>query len=165
VSSEVGKGSVFSFALPALAPGASAQRHTRPLSLESEPGRGRTILLVDDDEDLRELVGGELERLGYYVLHAQNGRIALDLLSRMNPRPDAVLLDIAMPVMSGTEVLETLASQGLTPALPVVVVSGHATDAKTARRVLRKPVPIELLLQVVEEVSRPRPAPEKARLD
>jgi CheY-like chemotaxis protein len=119
--------------------------------------RRRTILLVDDDEDFREMVAHSLKEHGYYVLQAENGRIALDLLHHMHGKPDLVFLDIAMPTMSGTELLEILAKEGFTPALPVVVLSAHALDAKTARRILRKPVPFELLLNVADELTASTP--------
>jgi PAS domain S-box-containing protein len=154
--SELGKGSVFSFTLPALRVDAPAMRYTRPIGVEHAPGEGRSVLVIDDDADLREMVSEQLKGLGYYVLQAENGRIALDLLARMNPKPSAVILDIAMPVMSGTQVLDALASSGITPGLPVIVMSGHVLDAKMARRVLRKPVPMDVLLRIVEEESRPQ---------
>jgi CheY-like chemotaxis protein len=64
-----------------------------------------------------------------------------------------MLLDIAMPRMSGSELLEKLGEMEIVPALPVVVISAHAMQAKLARRVLRKPVPIEVVLQAINDVS------------
>jgi CheY-like chemotaxis protein/two-component sensor histidine kinase len=161
VQSEVAKGSTFSFALPPLGHEPSEARRF------GAPGQGaerkRTVLLVDDDDELRDLIATDLKERGYYVLQAENGRVALDLLLQMSPKPDVVVLDVAMPVMSGTELLEILASKGITPALPVVVLSGHAIDGKTARRVLRKPIPIQLLVEVLEDVTAERPRVGGAR--
>jgi CheY-like chemotaxis protein len=63
---------------------------------------GNAVLVVDDDTDLRESLGDVLRGEGYAVTLASNGREALDLLPGLN-RPCAVLLDMAMPVMNGTE--------------------------------------------------------------
>jgi two-component system phosphate regulon sensor histidine kinase PhoR len=154
VSSEVGKGSVFAFSLPRQ--GHEAKRATLSLPpKEDGPMQvGIRILVVDDDEEVRELMGFALRNHGYTVTEAENGRVALDLLSSPANLPDVVLLDMAMPVMSGTELLEILASRGITPALPVIVVSAHAAHARGARRVLRKPVSIDVLVEVVRETTR-----------
>jgi two-component system phosphate regulon sensor histidine kinase PhoR len=163
VKSEVAKGSTFTFALPSL-----GHESTAPAPLGTgakEAGNRRTVLIVDDDDDLRDMIATELKDRGYYVLQAENGRVALDLLLQIQQTPDLMLLDIAMPVMSGTDLLAVLSNKGITPALPVVVLSGHAVDAKMARRVLRKPIPINLLMQVVDDIAaeRTRPSPASGR--
>jgi signal transduction histidine kinase len=152
VSTEVGRGSVFSFSLPRL--GHESKRASLPRARPEEVHtNGRHALVVDDDDDVREMMAFALQSHGYYVIQAENGRIALDLILQMPRKPDVVLLDVAMPVMSGTELLEILAQKQITPTMPVLVVSAHAVEAKGARRVLRKPVPLELLLTVVDEIA------------
>jgi CheY-like chemotaxis protein len=83
----------------------------------------KTVLLVDDDEVTRYLLGGELAKLGYRVLEAHGGREAISLLER--DTPDAVILDIAMPDMNGFEVLSQIRSSASFPLLPVIIHSSR----------------------------------------
>ncbi len=163
VASEVGAGSTFAFSLPRTAPPSRSTRVPQDGREDSPPGSIHA-LVVDDDEDARELMAYALQTHGYYVTQAENGRVALDLLTRMRTMPAVMLLDIAMPVMSGTELLHILAERQIVPKLPVVVISAHAIDAPGARRILRKPIPIDILLEIVDDaagrVSAP-PAPPK----
>jgi CheY-like chemotaxis protein len=96
------------------------------LSVEAVTARApRTILLIEDDEDLLILEQIILESEGYIVLTAQSAAEACDVLS-LNARPDLVLLDMNLDDMSGLEFLEMLAKKhpDLTRGLPVVFVSG-----------------------------------------
>ena len=158
VSSEVGSGSVFAFSLPLLGHevGHSGLEQRRS-SRKRLPLNGLRALIVDDDQEARDPLAFAVTSRGYYVLQVENGRMALDLLTVMPQQLNVVLLDIAMPVMSGAELLDILAQKGITPALPVIVLSAHAAQAKGARRVLRKPVPIDLLLTIVDETRSANP--------
>ena len=98
-----------------------------------------TILLVDDDSAVREVVAAMLEDLGYRVVEADGGAVALDLLSGGN-RVDLVLADFSMPGMSGMELLREATARR--PELPVLLVTGYADDKTLAalgeeRRVLK----------------------------
>jgi two-component system phosphate regulon sensor histidine kinase PhoR len=146
VTSTRGEGSTFSFSLPRL-----GHEQAQPEVLRaSATAPQRTVLIVDDDEDLRDLLAAELTQRDFYVLQSEDGEAALELLLRMHKKPDIMLLDVAMPRLSGTQLLEKLGAMGIVPALPVIVVSAHAIEAKLARRVLRKPVPIGLLMQLID---------------
>ena len=81
-----------------------------------------SILLVDDDDDSRKLLGELLRAQGFDVHLAQHGREALSMLPDL-PRPCTVLLDLNMPEMGGELVLRTLAEMGNADAFPVIVVS------------------------------------------
>jgi two-component system response regulator CpxR len=105
-----------------------------------------TVLVVDDDVEIRETLTSLLQHEGYSVLRAENGVQALDQLRRLHP--DVVLLDLMMPVMSGWEVIEELQDTGEMGRVPIVVVS--AMGAPGACACLRKPVDLEELLEVVE---------------
>jgi signal transduction histidine kinase/CheY-like chemotaxis protein len=83
----------------------------------------KIVLLVDDDEVTRYLLGGELAKLGYRVLEARGGREAISLMER--DRPDAVILDIVMPDMNGFEVLRQIRNSASLRSLPVVVHSSR----------------------------------------
>jgi len=114
----------------------------------------RSILLVEDNADLRELVGFVLRHEGYDVLEAENGREALDQLETMQPLPDLILLDLMMPVMTGSELLEILQEREQLASLPVVVLSagGQPWQVPHAKMFLRKPMDPALLLRVVRQV-------------
>jgi two-component system, chemotaxis family, chemotaxis protein CheY len=111
----------------------------------------KTVLVVDDDADIREAVADLLEDAGYFVLEAGDGHQALARLDSLHGEPCLVLLDMMMPNMNGAELLEALSNGQRLGALPVVVMSANTTDASGARRVLRKPVPVDALLRVVQE--------------
>ncbi len=119
-----------------------------------------TILVVDDDEDIRAIVIEILRDEGYTVDEAENGRVALDQILAMRELPCLVLLDMMMPTMSGTELLEALAVDSRLAAMPVVMVTAQ-NDARApgARSILRKPLSREALLAVVARYASTR-APE-----
>lgn len=113
-----------------------------------------SVLVVDDDDDLRDSFRDALEDEGYRVLTARNGYEALRTL-RSEPPPAVILLDLMMPVMNGWQFRT---AQQLNPKLadiPVVIVTaGLHSDAATrdlaAHRCLKKPVSVEDLLEAVE---------------
>jgi DNA-binding NtrC family response regulator len=82
-----------------------------------------TILVVDDDPDIREVLKDRLESLGYRILTAAGGREGLDLLEKQNPQ--IALLDIEMPVMSGLEVLKEIRARGMD--VTVVMITAYGT--------------------------------------
>jgi CheY-like chemotaxis protein len=111
------------------------------------------ILVVDDDDDLRETLQTVLEAEGYEVASATNGRDALAYL-RSNPLPCLVLLDLMMPIMDGWEFIQHQEADPKLADLVVIVVTA-ATDGRlnalAPRTVLPKPVPFERLLGAVEQ--------------
>jgi CheY-like chemotaxis protein len=113
----------------------------------------KTVMVVEDDADIREAVAEALRDDGYDVLEAVHGKHALELLEHMSGQPCLVLLDLMMPVMSGSELLHTLDETHRLATLPVVVLSagGTPSEATGARHFLRKPPSMELLLHLVRE--------------
>jgi signal transduction histidine kinase len=87
------------------------------------PRRGASILVVDDDADVRELVVAMLEELGYRVTAAEDGRAALDLL-RDDAAFDLLLADVAMPGLSGVDVVRVARERGRAPR--VLYATGYA---------------------------------------
>ena len=81
------------------------------------------ILVADDDDDLRLLVTLRLERVGYRVISARDGREALELAEQH--QPDLLLLDVSMPVMGGHDACRAIAASQETPP-PVIFLSAHA---------------------------------------
>src|SRR5215468_2611534 len=112
-----------------------------------------TILVVDDEENIRHTLRGVLADEGYEVLEAPDGRRALELLEHTAPR--LAIVDVWMPELDGIALVERMRAQA--PGVPIIVISGHGT-IETAVRVIRlgafdfleKPFPLEALLQVVE---------------
>lgn len=109
-----------------------------------------SVLVVDDDQAIREVIAEVLRDEGYEVVCAENGVQALDEL-RKNRRPDLVLLDLMMPVMSGWEVLEEIQGDDQLARIPVVVVS--AMNAPGVREHLAKPIDLERLLDTVGRLT------------
>ena len=86
-------------------------------------GTGSTVLVVDDEDDVLNLLRVVLERDGHRVLTASDGQSALTLA--YDERPDAILLDIMMPGMDGWQVLRALKAEERTRAIPVAMVSAR----------------------------------------
>ena len=112
-----------------------------------------TILVVDDNESIRNVVATILSDRGYRVAQAENGHAALEVLGQMEERPCLILLDFMMPVMSGPEFLAVVRRGHRLAPLPIVVMSATAdpADIEGPFKVLRKPATMQLLLHTVEE--------------
>jgi len=85
------------------------------------PGH-RTVLLAEDQEDVREVIAAQLEALGYHCVAASNGALALDLLA--SGKIDILLADYAMPALNGVQVIQ--AAREFKPSLAVVLMTGYA---------------------------------------
>jgi len=86
-----------------------------------------TVLVVDDEKNIRRTLGMVLEGDGYRVVEADSGEQGLELLANANAPIDLAILDLKLPGIGGIQVLERLRSDEATRDLPVIVVSGHAT--------------------------------------
>ena len=117
----------------------------------------KTVLVVEDTEDLRELFMEVLRRAGYQVLGAENGQVALDILDAALEPPSLVLLDLMMPVMDGATFMRILHEADRAPAPPVIVVSATigARGVPGAASLLKKPVASGVLLDVVRDCCGP----------
>ncbi|MCS6951033.1 MAG: response regulator [bacterium] len=89
------------------------------------------ILAVDDEPHIRRLVQVNLERHGYEVVTASDGKDALEKVA--TEKPDLVVLDVMMPYMDGFEVLQTLRKNPETRELPVIMLTAKAQDADVFR--------------------------------
>jgi CheY-like chemotaxis protein len=107
------------------------------------------ILVVDDDEDVREILALTLEDEGFRVTRAENGHIALAHIAR--ERPALVLLDLMMPIMNGWAVWDHLQAEPSLRTLPVVILtaSGLSQGSFGPTTVLSKPVSHARLVEVV----------------
>ncbi|MEO8635652.1 MAG: PAS domain S-box protein [Gemmatimonadales bacterium] len=134
VTSEVGQGSTFVIELPQ-AVGESVTP-VPPRTVESARGGSETVLLVEDEEAVRNLTRRVLEYYGYAVLSAPTGEAAL-ALSRVSQDPIHLLLtDVVMPGMSGPELAEQLA--GERPGLRRIFMSGYAATTLEQRILLER---------------------------
>src|SRR5688500_10083954 len=122
-----------------------------------------SILIVDDEANVRRMLGRLLESQGHVVSEASNGREAVE--SVRAAQPDVVLLDLVMPEMDGLQALTALTDES--PGLPVVMMSGRAsvTDAVHATRVgafhfLEKPLNPETVLLTLTRALELRRARE-----
>ncbi len=120
VASSPGKGSRFTVLFPA-GDGPTAQPTVRP-GLRNLRGAG-TVLVVDDEEVVREMAAAALQRYGYDVLVAQSGTAGVDLFAREAERVALVILDLSMPEMGGDEVLPKLLQ--IRPQARVIISSGY----------------------------------------
>jgi DNA-binding response OmpR family regulator len=87
---------------------------------------GPMVLVVDDDEDVRDLVTFKLQMAGYRTVTAADGCTALTLINEA--RPDLVVLDMAMPGMDGLSVCYRMHADPATAEIPVIMLSGMATE-------------------------------------
>jgi CheY-like chemotaxis protein len=113
------------------------------------------VLVVDDDSAVREVVAELLKLAGYEVVEARNGSEALAVLVA-GARPGVIVLDLAMPVMSGRAFLAAVATDLELAQIPVIVVSGSRAEVGLPRgiRFLNKPLEPDQLVAAVAEVFR-----------
>ena len=110
------------------------------------------VMLVDDDEDIRELMSELLMTRGYVVLQAGNGQEAMEVLTKAERLPFLVLLDMAMPTMDGPAFLRVRAQDPILKEIPVLVISGSVPPKVATKEIegfLRKPVEVTELLEVI----------------
>jgi len=140
VYSEIGRGTTFKIYLPSVEEEV-APREIRQ-AVASLPRGTETVLLVEDEEGVRELAKEYLESCGYKVLVAQNGQAAIDLVSKHSGPIDLIMTDIVMPGLSGSDLAKKV--QSLRPDIRVVYMSGYTDQAIIHHGILSSDV---LLLQ------------------
>jgi two-component system chemotaxis response regulator CheY len=115
-----------------------------------------TILVVEDNECMRELLRLHLANAGYAVLVAEDAIVAGHLLLRK--RPDMILTDIEMPHMDGLEFVRAIRADAATRSVPVVFLSGRDDSEEQAKKLgaefLAKPLLVSELLSTVARVAR-----------
>ena len=154
VESQVGKGTTFKVFLPASAKAPAPRDPRKP---KEAPGGHETILLVEDEPALRELVQEILERKGYHILEAANGVQALKVWANHKDEIDLLLTDMMMPEgVSGRELAEQVLAER--PELKVICSSGYSLDvvspefaSRDGLIFLQKPYDPELLAQTVRD--------------
>ena len=134
VRSAPGQGSHFTVLLPA----GAGEALPAQVASSAQTARGRgTILVIDDEEVVRQTTRSILERLGYRVMVAKDGLEGVDLFRDLRGSVDLVLLDLTMPAMPGEEALERL--KAISPDVPVLLSSGYS-QSEAMRRFTGKPL-------------------------
>ncbi len=114
---------------------------------------GRTILIADDEEYVRQHISKRLVSMGLHVLQAGTGEEVLGLMSM---KPDLIIMDVRMPVLDGLETLKRLGNEGLGISIPVVLLSAMAQHDKIATGIaagaveyIIKPITFDRLLESI----------------
>jgi PAS domain S-box-containing protein len=121
IRTELGKGTAFRVLFPAV--GGAAPKLQKPSAERSEWRGNGTILVVEDEEGVREVAERMLQDIGFETVGAEDGRHALDLMEEIGDRVTAVLLDLSMPRMGGPETFRRL--REMKPDLPILMMSGY----------------------------------------
>jgi PAS domain S-box-containing protein len=160
LTSEPGVGTTVRIDLPAAADRAEASARSEaepsPRREDNRDGSGETVLVVEDDEDVRDLVTRMLHRSGYEVVVAPSPAEALTLAQGGERKIDLLVSDVVMPRMSGLELLTRI--RDFRPDLPILLISGYSADTVPGSglpertRLLRKPFTTAALQRAVGEI-------------
>lgn len=124
--------------------------------MSESAGKTKLILIIDDDDSVRELLAYMVKKEGYRVESSIDGEDGVHKAERL--KPDLILLDLMMPRYGGFEVLRQLQSSGLS-AIPIIIVTGRYTDRSTADMIRQES-------NVVDFLEKPlKPAVLGAALD
>jgi CheY-like chemotaxis protein len=110
------------------------------------------VLVVDDDDDVRETIELALEAEGFQVRGASNGREALAALDGQVP-PPVMLLDLRMPIMSGWEVIDTLRTAGRLAEVPIIVCTSSPDESPHGLPVVAKPIELAGMVRAIRRAA------------
>jgi len=160
VKSESGRGSTFTITLPAEVPEAASQTQfftqALPPSSADSATAATTLLVIDDDPAVHDLMRRSLEKEGYRIEAAADGRTGVELAGRL--KPDVITLDVMMPHMDGWSVLNALKADPATAGIPVIMLTivddKQIGFALGAADYLTKPIEFQRLHEVLEKYRR-----------
>jgi PAS domain S-box-containing protein len=158
VYSEPGKGSTFKVFIPLVEPGHMA--HDKVVDAEPPKMGTETILVVEDEPEVRQLIKQILNRFGYGVILAENGQEAVEKYRMYREEIKLVLMDVIMPVMNGREASEQI--KKIQPDVKLLFTSGYTADIVQSRgefkagvELIMKPIqPVELVGKIREILDR-----------
>jgi CheY-like chemotaxis protein len=130
-------------------------------TIRARPSNPPTLLIVDDDPEVRMLLCELFAQKGFRVHVAEDGEVAIRFLEQNEP-PTVILLDLVMPRITGTGVLSYLGSKPSLLNIPVAIVSGTPDLAPPGCRVFRKPLRFASLLEFVRTACDGRPLVDAA---
>lgn len=109
-----------------------------------------SILVVEDEKSIQEIIKIALEMEGYNVVTADNGKDGLEMLPQMQT-PCLILLDLMMPIMNGWEFVEALSTDMTLATIPVIIVTAYGERAEQipSKGILKKPIDLDALLDQV----------------
>ena len=153
VDSKRGRGTSFSIYLPA-----SEKRARKAVRRADQLIKGtETVLLIDDEEAIRQVGKELLETMGYQVLPAKDGKEAIKLYKKHRDAIEIVLLDMVMPNMGGGETYDTM--KKINPEIKVLLFSGYSIDGKATEILergcngfIQKPFTMKKLSQSIREI-------------
>jgi CheY-like chemotaxis protein len=154
VYSEVGNGTAFKVYLPVITITETPKEEERQLELPA--GHGESILVVDDEDQIREITRKTLETHGYRVITANDGKEAIALYKQYRELIKTVLMDMMMPVMDGQASIRVI--RKINPEVKIITMSGLAEKERLANvadysnAFLPKPYTAEKLLKTIHEV-------------
>jgi CheY-like chemotaxis protein len=157
-SSTLGKGTRFTIFWPAAkAKTADSSQAPAILTQKQIPGGTETVLVVDDESDIRELTAEALARFGYRILTAESGEEAVEVYSKHSSDIDLVVLDLNMPGMGGHECLAGLLRYDPKPL--VLVASGYSSRGQIEKSLetgaagfIAKPFELQTLMDKIREI-------------
>ena len=155
VTSKLGQGTTFRMLFP-VAEVSVSNENKPPSNLVPVDLEDKTVLIVDDEDDVREVTSEILQLSGLQTLTAANGMAALRLYAQHREQIDLVLLDLSMPGMTGEQVVKALWE--IKPSLPIVLLSGY-DEHEVSRRLgenrqmafLQKPYTVEAIIATIEQ--------------
>jgi two-component system cell cycle sensor histidine kinase/response regulator CckA len=154
VQSEIGRGTTFHIYLPKVEEAAEKHSISAP---DTASGGTETVLLVEDEESVRELVRDTLTAKGYRVFDADNGEAGIAAAAAHDGKIDLVITDVVMPGIGGRELVKQLTQTR--PAIKVLYLSGYTEDAivsdgsiEKGTAFLQKPFTLQNLSRKVREV-------------
>jgi CheY-like chemotaxis protein len=116
----------------------------------------KRILVVDDDDDVRDALCNVLVLVGHEAIGAVDGRAALNLLGR--DHFDLIFTDLRMPGMDGWQLLAALQEDARLRRIPVCVVSAESTAPASATRIIRKPFELVTIFDLVDKILGREPS-------
>ncbi len=159
IESDIDKGTTFKIFLPAATERQEKRRQAKN-RLNTWQGGSETILIVEDEEIVRNVAVRIVSGLGYKVLLAKNGEEAMEIFNPEKNSVDLVVMDVVMPKESGPEIYKKMSS--INPKLPVLFVTGYDAESKVSNltqdcnqaliALLQKPYSKELLGQKIREL-------------